>query len=108
MSELDTSEGQDEAACPFCDPAPDRVAFRNADIAAIRDAFPVTEGHLVIVPRRHVARWDELLAVEREALLAGVERGRALLKGQFDPDAFNVGYNDGRSLRHGFGGEPTD
>ncbi|WP_293682659.1 DEAD/DEAH box helicase family protein, partial [uncultured Phenylobacterium sp.] len=81
--------------CPFCEPDPERIAFRTPDIAAIRDAFPVTEGHLLIVPRRHVAHWDDLTADEREALTAGVDRGRALLKGQFDPDGFNVGYNDG-------------
>lgn len=84
-----------DQACPFCVTDPSRVAFQSDQIRAIYDAFPVTEGHLLIVPRRHVPRWEDLSAQERDALIAGVERGRALLKGQYDPDAFNVGYNDG-------------
>lgn len=81
--------------CPFCEPATERLVFSTPEFAAIRDAYPVTEGHLLIVPRRHVARWDELTKGERDALHSGVERGRFLLRGQVDPDAFNVGYNDG-------------
>lgn len=84
-----------EQACPFCAIEAARVAFQTDEFRAIFDAFPVTEGHLLIVPQRHVSRWDDLSAREKDALIAGVERGRALLKGQFDPDAFNVGYNDG-------------
>jgi superfamily II DNA or RNA helicase/HKD family nuclease/diadenosine tetraphosphate (Ap4A) HIT family hydrolase len=94
-SELWQPEVEGAALCPFCEPDAERIAFRTPEISAIRDAFPVTEGHLLIVPRRHVARWDDLDAAERDALRTGIERGRALLKGQFDPDAFNVGYNDG-------------
>lgn len=97
MSESEFGESQVHGAeqCPFCKPNADRVAFRTPEILALREAFPVTEGHLLIVPRRHVARWDDLTVPEREALYAGVERGRSLLRGQFDPDAFDVGYNDG-------------
>lgn len=91
--------GQDQdslpGSCPFCSLQANHVAFQTDQVAAIFDAFPVTEGHLLVIPRRHVSRWDELSLQEKDALLAGVERGRALLKGQFDPDAFNVGYNDG-------------
>jgi HKD family nuclease/diadenosine tetraphosphate (Ap4A) HIT family hydrolase len=81
--------------CPFCAPQPGQVAFRTPDIVGIWDGFPVTEGHLLVVPNRHVARWDDLAVSERSALFEGVERGRSLLKGLFDPAAFNVGYNDG-------------
>lgn len=94
-SEFEEPQAQTAGRCPFCEPDADRVAFHTPEILALRDAFPVTEGHLLIVPRRHVASWDDLSIPERKALYAGVERGRSLLRGQFDPDAFNVGYNDG-------------
>lgn len=81
--------------CPFCVPGDQQVAFRAPGVLGIWDGFPVSEGHLLIVPTRHAARWDELSGTEQSALLGGVDRGRALLKGLFGPDAFNVGYNDG-------------
>ena len=42
------------APCPFCFPAEDRIAFEDRLTRALWDAFPVSEGHLLIVPRRHV------------------------------------------------------
>lgn len=83
--------------CPFCAPQPEQVAFKTSDVIGIWDGFPVTEGHLLIVPARHAKRWDDLNRAEQTALIEGVDRGRALLKGLFGPDAFNVGYNDGQA-----------
>jgi predicted SprT family Zn-dependent metalloprotease len=45
------------ADCPFCFPAGDRIAFEDRLTRALWDAFPVSEGHLLIVPRRHVPTW---------------------------------------------------
>ena len=43
------------APCPFCFPAEDRIAFEDRLTRALWDAFPVSEGHLLLVPRRHGA-----------------------------------------------------
>ena len=82
-------------SCPFCLPAEDRVAFVTAFAKGIWDAFPVTEGHLLVVPHRHVPTWGDLQASEQAAMLEGVSRAQALLSERFAPDGFNVGFNEG-------------
>ena len=66
------------AQCPFCFPAEDRIAFEDRLTRALWDAFPVSKGHLLIVPRRHVPTWFDATAEERAALTAGIDRGREL------------------------------
>lgn len=85
----------DDYSCPFCLPAEDRVAFVNTFAKGIWDAFPVTEGHLLVVPHRHVPTWGDLQAAEQAAILEGVSRAQSLLTKKFAPDGFNVGFNEG-------------
>ena len=82
-------------SCPFCLPAEGRIAFVTAFAKGIWDAFPVTEGHLLVVPHRHIPAWGDLQASEQAAMLDGVSRARALLSERFAPDGFNVGFNEG-------------
>ena len=81
--------------CPFCLPQPDRVAFATAFSKGIWDAFPVTPGHLLVVPHRHVATWAELHPSEQAAMIEGLNQARALLTETFAPDGLNVGFNEG-------------
>jgi len=83
-------------SCPFCEPAPDRVALDGPLVRVLRDLYPVTSGHLLIVPHRHVARWSDATPAEQAALLDHVEVARALAT-VLDPsiDGFNIGWNDG-------------
>jgi hypothetical protein len=66
------------AHCPFCFPAEDRIAFEDRLTRGLWDASPVSKGHLLIVPRRHVPTWFDATAEERAALTAGIDRGREL------------------------------
>ena len=81
--------------CPFCLPAEARVAFVTALTKGVWDAFPVTEGHLLIVPHRHVPSWGDLQPSEQAAMLDGVGRAQALITERFSTDGFNVGFNEG-------------
>jgi diadenosine tetraphosphate (Ap4A) HIT family hydrolase len=82
--------------CPFCEPDAGRVVLDEPLVRVLADAFPVTPGHLLIVPRRHVARWTGATAEERQALLLAIDRARDLASGR-DPaiEGFNIGWNDG-------------
>ena len=57
--------------------------------------FPVTEGHSLVVPKKHVASIYELSADEQAALWALVAEARQWLQDQSHPDGFNIGVNDG-------------
>jgi ATP adenylyltransferase len=65
-------------------------------MVAIKDAFPVTEGHTLLIPKRHVANPNELFQPEVNALWALAKRLRADLTGTDQTiSGFNFGSNDG-------------
>lgn len=81
--------------CPFCTLPAERIVDRNECAVAILDAYPLTPGHTLIVPTRHVASFFELDAAEQAAMLDLLRRARERLAGEMSLDAFNVGINDG-------------
>lgn len=83
------------AECPFCTPEPERVAGSDALTLTIRDAYPLSPGHTLVVPRRHVASWFELTVSEQHAILTALSAAREQLVREHRPDAFNIGINDG-------------
>ncbi|MCL4819623.1 MAG: HIT domain-containing protein [Vicinamibacteria bacterium] len=86
--------------CPFCHPERERIAFEDRLTRAIWDGFPVSPGHLLLVPRRHVPTWFDAADEERAALLANIDRARDLLSERADqprPDGYNIGINVGRA-----------
>lgn len=64
-------------------------------VVAFADGFPVTEGHTLVVPRRHQASVFELTAAEYGAIWEVVATVRSLLSDSHRPDGFNVGVNAG-------------
>ena len=55
----------------------------------------MTEGHLHVIPNRHVADYFSVTAEEKTALWAIVDKGKKLLDKRFKPDGYNVGINVG-------------
>lgn len=64
---------------------------------AIRDGFPVTEGHTLVIPKRVVATWFEATPEERRAILDLVDVIKRELDETLHPDGYNVGFNDGEA-----------
>jgi len=64
---------------------------------ALWDAYPVTEGHILIVPKRHVPVFSELNENEKSEIIQGVERAQELLREKYLVSSFNVGFNEGRA-----------
>lgn len=91
-------------ACPFCSPPPERIVGRTARVLAIRDAFPLTAGHTLLVPRRHAVSLFELTMVEWVELGQLLAEIRAALLADQKPDGFNIGVNEGaaagQTVRH--------
>ena len=81
-------------ACPFCEPPPDRLISESEAVLALYDGFPVSPGHALVVPRRHVASWNEATPDEKSAIWREVDVVRGLLASRHRPDAFNIGLND--------------
>jgi diadenosine tetraphosphate (Ap4A) HIT family hydrolase len=68
-------------SCPFCTLPPERIIAENDLCVAIRDAYPVSEGHTLVIPKRHVETWFEATAEEQAGLMALVDVVRRRLSG---------------------------
>ena len=81
--------------CPFCQLDAARIAFADDVTLVIRDAFPVSPGHTLIIPRRHVGSFFQLTAPERESMFELLTQAKVELDETLQPDGFNIGINDG-------------
>jgi diadenosine tetraphosphate (Ap4A) HIT family hydrolase len=85
-------------SCPFCSPGGNERVFHSDDlIVALWDGFPVSPGHALVVPRRHVAGWFDATPEERAALVYGLDLARAAILERYAPDGFNIGINVGEA-----------
>lgn len=81
--------------CPFCALPPERLVDQTPLALTIRDGFPVSPGHTLILPRRHVGSFFETTADERADLLHLLDRAQAQLVTELRPAGFNIGFNEG-------------
>lgn len=85
------------AACPFCAPDASRIFHAGPLTLALWDAFPLNQGHALLVPKRHVATWFEATADEQTELLAAVQLARQEIESRHAPDGYNIGINIGEA-----------
>ena len=83
------------AACPFCALPDVRILLRNSAAVAIRDSYPVTPGHTLLIPVRHVASFFDATPSERQAMLTLLDMAKLQLQAEFGPAGYNIGINDG-------------
>lgn len=87
-----------DSECPFCNLAKDTVLLcETATAFAFYDKFPVSKGHTLIVPKRHVANYFDLSTREQRALWLLVNRCKKILEKQYSIDGFNIGINVGEA-----------
>jgi diadenosine tetraphosphate (Ap4A) HIT family hydrolase len=83
-------------ACPFCTRiAAGDVTAGNALAVAFPDAFPLTPGHTLVVPRRHEPDFLALSGAEQQAVMALAAEVAARLRAERAPDGYNLGVNVG-------------
>lgn len=84
-----------KASCPFCALPAERILILADEALVIRDAFPVSPGHTLVIPRRHIGSFFELSDAERTCMVELLAQAKAELDLSFQPDGFNIGINDG-------------
>ena len=82
-------------ACLFCAIPGDQVLIEHPLAVAKRDGYPVTKGHTLIIPRRHVASFFEATEEERHAMLKLLDEAKVMLDQEHSPDGYNIGINNG-------------
>ncbi len=83
--------------CPFCTLPASRIVEENGHGVVILDAYPVSPGHSLVIPKRHVGSFFDVTVLERAALLALLDRAKERVAEQHRPDGYNIGINDGPS-----------
>ena len=81
--------------CPFCQIPSERIIAQNEHAFAIRDAFPVSPGHTLIIPRRHVGSFFDASQAEKLAVMALLDDAKTNIDSEHRPTSYNIGINDG-------------
>ncbi|OGG45982.1 MAG: HIT family hydrolase [Candidatus Handelsmanbacteria bacterium RIFCSPLOWO2_12_FULL_64_10] len=93
--------------CIFCEKwrgdadAENLVLFRGEECFAILNLFPYNNGHLMVVPVRHVADIVDLTASEQAEMFRLMQRMVCVLRETMSPHGFNIGFNLGRAAGAG-------
>ncbi len=77
------------------------IVWRGELCFAILNAYPYTNGHLLVMPYREVAELAELTAAEHVELWATVTAATVAIRAAYRPDGINVGMNLGRAAGAG-------
>jgi len=91
--------------CVFCNPREDEILGENDHALIIKDNSPVSEGHCLIIPKRHIKTLFEATTEENTAFFELIKQAKEniIAKGN-KPDGFNIGSNNdvaaGQSVFH--------
>jgi ATP adenylyltransferase len=86
--------------CPFCT-TPQRtdedglIVARGESVFVVCNLYPYNNGHVMVVPYRHVADYTELTAAETTELAAFTQHAMRTLRAALHPHGFNIGLNQG-------------
>ncbi len=100
MRYIENADNQD--GCIFCSKPAETSDEKNLIICrgdltfVMMNAFPYSNGHLMVSPYKHTADLDDLTPDEMLELMDSTRRGLNLLKAAFKPDGFNIGANMSR------------
>ena len=94
MSGADRTEG-----CVFCEASAEAalVVFRGATCYVILNLYPYNNGHLMIVPKRHIDSLAAASADERGELMELARWAELALGEAYHPHGMNMGINLGRA-----------
>jgi diadenosine tetraphosphate (Ap4A) HIT family hydrolase len=80
--------------CPFCQTTHSILAETRLSFASL-DNFPVSKGHSLVIPKRHVATIWELWDDEYVDVFGMIKQVKDLIQSKFNPQGMNVGVNCG-------------
>jgi len=86
---------EQQSKCELC--APQSVLSENA-LAYVRpDNHSLSPGHVIAVPKRHVADFFEMSVEEQVAILELLRAAHASVDSEHSPDGYNIGVNIGEA-----------
>ena len=104
---IDYILGPKPDACALCVPSSDHeddarhILYRGRDVFVIMNKYPYNNGHLMVVPYRHVMDIAGLTTEEAAEIMALLALSRNMLQEAMHPQGFNVGLNLGEAAGAG-------
>lgn len=80
---------------------PTRHVYQGDNAVVVMNAFPYNNGHVLVLPRRHVDRVEALDAAESAEFWQLVTSATTALRLAYQPDGINMGINEGRAAGAG-------
>jgi diadenosine tetraphosphate (Ap4A) HIT family hydrolase len=81
--------------CELC--VPREVLVENALAYVRKDSKSLSRGHVLVVPKRHVASYFDMTTDEQAAILALLNEAQRSIQEQHSPDGYNIGVNIGKA-----------
>lgn len=90
--------------CLFCHPKPHEIIEETEHALLITDSYPVSKGHCLVIPRRHIKTFFECTEEENREFFYLTNQAKKYVEEQFSPDGYNIGCNNeiaaGQSVFH--------
>ncbi len=93
--------GESKTGCIFCQVDAALVVFEGTACYVVLNLYPYNNGHLMVVPRRHVGALGALQPEELGEIAILTQRCEAALTEAYQPHGFNIGINLGKSAGAG-------
>lgn len=82
--------------CIFCEPENERTLHESKHCYVYADRYPVANGHVLIIPKRHVERFEKMSSEEILCIFNSIAISMEKLK-SVNPEGFNLGANLGEA-----------
>lgn len=84
--------------CLFCEKIDDdKIIYQDSSWFAVYDNYPVSKGHVLLIPKRHVKTYFELNYVELASVGINIGIIKRILDKKYNPTGYNIGINCGES-----------
>jgi diadenosine tetraphosphate (Ap4A) HIT family hydrolase len=83
------------ADCELC--TPKDVLFESDFAYVAHEINSLSRGHVIVVPKRHVANFFEMSGSEQGSVLALLNRAQRMIQDLHKPDGYNIGVNIGKA-----------
>jgi len=83
--------------CIFCNIEKERIINENEVAFAIYDSFPVSQGHILVIPKKHINNYFEADSQTKDELCKLIDECKEIVDKKFNPAGYNIGINCGEA-----------